>query len=189
MRILREERLNVGDSTINMRPNMEADSACEAPRHGSRAWTKVLVLAFTLLAAGGCAPQAAAPETRGAAASRPRYEVHFTAVRAKDHSPLASVSIPLRLGVKGTVSTGQRRATEDKPALPSFAATLTTTRTPGLYQLVTKIAIREAARNKKGKLKTSKRNQGALLPIRPGATEVASPDGDPIEVNVRVDHR
>ena len=168
---------------------MEACLSREPLRPGLFMVVGALVLTFTLWALGGCVRQVPAPGAHSAVAGRGVYQVHFTVSRLKDHSPLASVSIPLRLGEKAVVRTDLRVAAEDKPALPAFTAILTTTQTPGLYQLVTKVAIRETARNKKGKLKVSKRNLGALLPVRLGVTETASPDGDPIEVNVRVDHR
>ena len=121
--------------------------------------------------------------------ARAGYVVRFHASRLKDHTTLAVVSVPLRLGQNASVRTDPKHATEDRPALPTFAATLTRTNPAGGYQLVTKVAIREAARNKKGKLKVSKRNQGALLPIRLGETQTASPADDPIQVDVQVDHR
>ena len=152
----------------------------------------VLAAAFGLLASfafGGCAREATGKQPGPSETARRTYQVHFAVYRSQDHAALAAVTIPVHLGQSANVRTDSRVALESRAALPEFAATLTATNTPGRYQIVTKVAIREAARNKKGKLKISKRNQGALLPLRLGTTENASPDGDPVQIEVRVDAR
>ena len=172
-----------------MRPNMEAPPRHTGPQRGRLGSAAVWMIVLALFSLEGCAHRTVFVDKNPVAVGRGEFRVLFTVTRLKDHGLLASVSLPLRLGQKAVTRTDSRAATEEKTALPEFAATLTATRTPGLYQLVTKIAIREAARNKKGKLKVSKRNQGALLPIRPGVPEAASPDGDPVQVEVKLEGR
>ena len=174
---------------INMKPNMEAPTRRKPRFFGFVTSACVPAWIALLLFLSGCAQHLPGSQINSSAADRRVYVVHFTASRLKDHAALASVSLPVRTGQRTAVKTDSRVATEGKPALPVFSATLTTTQISGLYQLVTKVAIREAARNKKGKLKISQRNQGALLPVRLGVTEAASPDGDPIQIAVRVDAR
>ena len=151
-----------------------------------RRYVSVLVgtVLSTLVGLGlaGCASAPAQPARAG-------YAVRFTATRLKDHTLLALVSVPVRLGQRGDARTGSKVATEEKPALPEFMATLQTTKASGIYQLVTKVAVREVARNKKGKLKRSQRNEGALVPIRLGETQVVSVPEDPIQLEVRVERR
>ena len=163
---------------------MDSSTPCRSPCVPFLTLAAVFGL-LVLLATGGCVH-----DTTGKTPGVHRlYQVHFSVYRLKDHATLASVTLPVRLGERAAVRTDSRVPVEDRPALPEFAATLTATGTRGLYQIVTKIAIWEAARNKKGKLKISKRNQGTLLPIRLGTAENASPDGDPIQVEVTVDAR
>ena len=63
------------------------------------------------------------------------------------------------------------------------------TRQPGVFELVTRVSVREAIRNKKGKLKFSKRFIGALVSARPGETQVVSAEGDPIQVEARLERQ
>lgn len=149
-----------------------------------------LILLGCLLLAN-CAQPPRRNEQGYAPALTPRsgYEVRFTVTRLKDHSPILAMTVPLTLGQRAVVRTSSKVAKEDTPALPEFAAQLSRTKTAGVFQLVTKVAIREASRNKKGKLKITKRNEGALLPLRLGEENLASPAGDPIQINVRVDRR
>lgn len=115
------------------------------------------------------------------------YKISFTASRLKDQSPLGTASTSVALGQTALVRVDTSAATEDSPALPRFAVTLTSTRTPGVFQLLIKASVQEAARNKKGKLKRSQRFEGALLPIRLGETQHASASGDPVQIDVSVD--
>ena len=116
-----------------------------------------------------------------------RYAIRFMTMRTKDRSPLVSATVNTTLNVRQSVRTNSVAPSEESPALPQFTATLTRTVSPQSFQLVTKIVLREATRNKKGKLKVSTRNLGALLPIRLGETQTASPANDPVLVEVRVD--
>ena len=175
--------------TSNMRPTMEALSCRSQPDRGRLKVTAASMFMLVVLFLGGCAHQPVASDKSPVTVHREDFRVTFTVTRLIDHGSLASVSLPLKLGQKAAVKTDSRSATEEKPALPEFAATLTPTHTPGLYQLVTKVAIREAARNKKGKLKVAKRNQGSLLPIRLGVPETASSDGDPVQIAVKLEAR
>ena len=150
-----------------------------------RRYLLALVSTLACLGVTGCISSPAQPVQ----SSRATYEVHFVATRLKDHALLASVDLPVRLGQRAIVRTGSKVATEEKPALPEFTATSQTTKASGIYQLITKVAIRETARNKKGKLKRSERNQGALVPIRLGETQVVSVAEDSIQVDVRVERR
>lgn len=134
------------------------------------------------LAVAGCAGTPARPLRSG-------YVAVLNVTRLKDHSALASASLPLALGQKAVRHARVGKPTEDTPVFPTFAATLQTTRTPGVYQVVTRVSIREAARNKKGKLKYSKRDEGALLPVRLGETQLASTAADPIQIDIRVERR
>ena len=141
-----------------------------------RRWL-VLALAVMLTAC------ATAPSPRPRAA----YRVIWTATRASDHAALISASVRVRAGGSATVRTDSKRPTEDRPAFPAFTVRLTATKTPGVLQLVTRASLREAARNKKGKLKFSKRNIGSLVPIRPGETQLISPASDPVHLEVRLE--
>ena len=53
-------------------------------------------------------------------------------------------------------------------------------------EVVTRVTVLEARRNKKGKLKLHKRFIGALLPMRPGETLGVSGPGEPIAVEVEL---
>ena len=91
------------------------------------------------------------------------------------------------IGRQAILHTDSIRPTEDKPAFTSFTARLSTTKTPGVLQLVTRADLRESIRNKKGKLRVSKRNIGALLPIRPGEVQLTSLPTDPVQLEVRLE--
>ena len=119
--------------------------------------------------------------------SRAVYRVVWTATRTSDHTPLTSFSLRLAAGGSAIVKTHAAPPTEDKPAFIRFSAHFNPTRTPGTLQLVTRVDLREAARNKKGKLKVTKRNIGALLPIRAGETQLTSLPSDPIHLEVRLE--
>ncbi len=141
-------------------------------------------LALACLGAAGCAGRS--PTPAGAPAG---YRVYFSATRLKDHTVLVAGSTPAFLGQTAQVRTASTVAAEDLPALPNFAATVSLTRTPGMVQLITKTSIRELVRTKKGKLRLTKRDQGALLPVRLGEAQNASPTGDPVQIEVRVERR
>lgn len=129
-------------------------------------------------------------EVRSVAGTGPgRYEVRFAVTRLKDHRPLSAATLPLDVGRKSTIHQRPPAPTEDTPAVTDYSATLVNTRTPGEFQLVTKVALREANRNKKGKLKRSQRNEGALLPIRVGETQNASASTDPVQIEVHLERR
>lgn len=115
------------------------------------------------------------------------YRVAWTASRTSDHAPLASGSVRIIVGGSATTRLHSQPPTEDKPTFTRFTARLTATRTAGLFQLVTRADMREATRNKKGKLKIAKRNIGALLPIRAGETQVTNTPSDPVHVEVRLE--
>ena len=170
---------------------MDHRAILSPPRHphGFNLWCLLVLSACLSLA--GCARQNRDGKDVRASAPVPRtgYEVHFSATRLKDKSSLLSVTVPASLGRRSTVRTSSKAATEDAPALTQFTVLLSRTGTPGTFQLVTKVAIREAARNKKGKLKVAKRNQGSLLPVRLGEEQVASSANDPIQIAVRVERR
>ena len=86
--------------------------------------------ALLCLFLGACSQPDLPPPGTHASSTRAAYIVHFGVTRLKDHSSLASVNVPLRLGQTAVVRTGSKLATEEKPALPEFAATLTGTKTP-----------------------------------------------------------
>ena len=138
-----------------------------------------LVLGLAVMLSACAAPPSARP---GAA-----YRVVWNATRASDHAAMFSTSVRVVAGGTATVRTDSTRPLEDRPAFPSFTARLTRTKTPGVLQLVTRASLREAARNKKGKLKFSKRNIGSLVPIRPGETQFISSPSDPVHLEVRLE--
>ena len=156
-------------------------------------WLRFGGLAALLLALlPGCAREArpdgkqvlAAPMATGR-----RYVVHFAAVRRVEQTPLSSFSVPVVVGRASTVRLGRARPTEQTPVFNSATATLSRTRAPGTFQLVTKVALREASRTRKGKLKVNPRNEGSLLPIRVGETQPASTPEDPVQISVRLEPR
>ena len=102
---------------------------------------------------------------------------------------LVSVSVPVSLGGQGKVETASKTPTENQPALQEFIARLKRLKQPGVYELVTRATVREAIRNKKGKLRVNKRYLGALVPTRLGETQVVSADGDPIHLEARLERR
>ena len=135
-----------------------------------------------VLLAVGCAGPAPTP------ANAAPYRVVWHAKRAADNTPLVAVTSPvLRVGGSATVRTDSQTPGENRPAFPEFTARLSPTNQPGRVELVTRASLHEVARNKKGKLKKSKRYIGALLPIRPGETLGVNGPGDPIVVEVRLE--
>ena len=90
-------------------------------------------------------------------------------------------------GHSATVHTSSRHPAENTPAFPGFTVRLHGTRTPGVVQLVSRVSLLETVRNKKGKLKVTKRNIGALLPMRAGETQPTNMPGDPVDLTVRLE--
>ena len=142
-----------------------------------------LCLMPVLLFAAGCAgPAAKAP------VSRESYRAVWTVRRAADNKVLAGVTSP-PIHVNGgefRVRTDSQRAEENRPAFPEFLAKLTTIRQSTQIELATRVAVLEASRNKKGKLKIHKRFIGGLLPIRPGEKLGVSGPGDAFAVEVEL---
>lgn len=117
------------------------------------------------------------------------YVVFFSATRTADHAALVSASVPVTPGSEGIVKTSSKKPVENRPALPTFRVRLNRTRQPGVYELVTRVSVREASRNKKGKLKTNERFVGALVPARLGETQIVSAESDPIHLEARLERR
>lgn len=136
-----------------------------------------------LLFAAGCAGPAAKTPV-----SRETYRAVWTVRRAADNTSLAGVtSPPVRVnGGELRVRTDSQRAEENRPAFPEFLAKLSSIRRSTQIELVTRVVVFEATRNKKGKLKVHKRFIGGLLPIRPGEKLGVSGPGDPIAVEVEL---
>ena len=132
----------------------------------------------------GCAGHADQPAP-GASA----YIVRFAATQTPNHAPLASASVPVVLGSEGTVKTGAKRPAENQPVLTEFVVRLNRAKQPGVYELVTRVAVREAIRTKKGKLKVNTRYIGALVPTRLGETQAVSTESDPIHLEARLERR
>ncbi len=143
----------------------------------------LLCLAPVLWLAAGCAHPANGP-TEGQV-----HRVTWTVRRADNNQPLAGVtSPPVRVGGgRLAVKTDSRLATEDRPAFPEFVVRLSPIRRSTQIELVTRVAVLETHRNKKGKLKVNKRYIGGLLPMRPGEKLGVSGPGDPIAVEVELD--
>ena len=146
---------------------------------------RITLLCFVpvLLLAAGCAhPTVNAPTTGKT------YRAVWTVRRAADNKPLANVSSPpVRVGGgELRVKTDSQRAEEGRLAFPEFLARLSPMRRSTEIELVTRVTLLEAHRNKKGKLKVSKRFIGALLPIRPGEKLGVSGPGDPLAVEVEL---
>ncbi len=138
----------------------------------------------------GCVVLLCSCATAPAARSRVVYRLVWTATRASDHSSLVSVSTKVAPGQAARVRTDSTRATEEKPAFPQFAARLSRTKNPGVYELVTRASLQEASRNRKGKLRFNKRNIGALVPIRPGQPpQLISSASDPIRLEVHLERQ
>ena len=135
----------------------------------------------------GCVLAVSACASERAPSSRATYRVVWTATRTSDHAALISASVAVGAGGSATVRTGAKHPTEDRPALPSFTARLSRARRSGVLELVSRADLLEAARNKKGKLKVSKRNIGSLVPIRAGETQLISLPGDPVHLEVRLE--
>ncbi len=123
----------------------------------------------------------------GPESTRTLYRVTWTATRASDHVPLATASALVAPGHSVTVRTNSRRPAENSPAFPSFTVRLQKTRATGVLELVSRASLLEANHNKKGKLKVTKRNIGALLPMRAGETQPTNTSGDPVQLNVQLE--
>ncbi len=143
----------------------------------------ILPLLFALACSAALSSCATAPANRSGVV----YRVMWTATRTSDHAPLASFPLRVPAGSSATAHPRFSPPTETSPAFTQFSAHFNASRNPGVLQLVTKVDLREAARNKKGKLKVSRRNIGALLPIRPGETQLTSLPSDPVHLEVRVE--
>ncbi len=143
-----------------------------------------LCLVPVLLLAGGCAGPASKTPV-----SRESYRAVWTVRRAAGNATLAGVtSPPVRVGGGPLrVRTDSQRPEENRPAFPEFVARLSPMPRSTQIELVTSVAVLEAVRNKKGKLKVHKRFIGGLLPIRPGEKLGVSGPGDPILVEVELE--
>ncbi len=139
---------------------------------------RCLVLAALLLT--GCAAQTPGPNG---------YTVVFAVTRSTDHAAIAAVSLPIGPRSEGKVRIHGNAPGENQPVASEFLARLNRTRQPGVYELVTRVGVREAIRNKKGKLKVNNRFIGALVPTRVGENQTVSAEGDPIHVEARLEHR
>ena len=139
----------------------------------------LLAVAIALISACASGPGVETPSAL--------YHVTWTATRASDHVSLATASAIIAPGHAATVYTKSRHPAENAPAFPSFTARLSGTRVPGVLQLVSRVSLLEASRNKKGRLKVTKRNIGALLPMRAGETLPTNAPGDPVELIVRLE--
>lgn len=149
-----------------------------------RPWRRLFLLGLAATVLTGCAGHADRP-ARGAAA----YVVSFAATRTADHAPIATASVPVVLGSEGKVKAARKRPAENEPVLTEFLVRLNRTRQSRVYELVTRVTAREAIRNKKGKLKVNTRYLGALVPARPGETQVVCAESDPIHLEVRLERR
>ncbi len=143
----------------------------------------ILCLVPVLLLAAGCAH----PDAKGPTSGQ-TYRAVWTVRRAADNKPLAGVtSPPVRVGGgELRVRTDSQRAEDNRPAFPEFLARLSPIRRSAQIELVTRVTVLDAVRNKKGKLKVHKRFIGALLPIRPGEKLGVSGPGDPVVVEVEL---
>ena len=146
-------------------------------------WAVAVAALASLTLAGCAAPSGTAPrEPNG-------YVVRFVVTRSADHAALGSASVPVILGSQGKVKIAAPKPAENQPVLPQYFVRLNRKSRSGVYELVTRVAVREAIRNKKGKLKFSQRFIGALVPARLGETQVVSAEGDPIHVEARLERR
>ena len=136
-----------------------------------------------LLLTAGCSHPAVDSPTTGQV-----YRAVWTVRDAANNQHLIGVtSPPVRVGGgELRVRTDSQRATEERPAFPEFLARLTPMRRSTQIEVVTRVTVLEARRNKKGKLKVHKRFIGALLPMRPGEKLGVSGPGDPIAVEVEL---
>ncbi len=143
----------------------------------------LLYLVPVLMLAAGCARPAAQGPTSGQT-----YRAVWTVRNAADNKLLAGVtSPPVRVGGgELRVRTESQRAGDNRPAFPEFLARLSPIRRSTQIELVTRVTVLDAVRNKKGKLKVHKRFIGALLPIRPGEKLGVNGPGDPITVEVEL---
>ncbi len=148
-----------------------------------RRFTILAGLFLASSALSGCAGTASRPTPSNA------YVVIFSATRTADHAPIVSVSVPVTLDGQGSIKTDSKTPAENRPALPEFLVRLKRARQPGVYELVTRVSARELVRNKKGKLKTTRRFLGALVPARLGEVQVVSTESDPIHLEARLERR
>ncbi len=157
-------------------------------QHGAQIMMSVQILLRCFVLAAlfltGCAGQ-----RQSLAHGSNAYTVAFTVTRSADHAVIASVSLPIILGGDAKVKTPARAPGENQPVVLGALARLNGTRQPGVYELVTRVSVRETIRNKKGKLKINKRFIGALVPTRLGETQIVSAEGDPVQVEARLEHR
>ena len=140
-----------------------------------------LSAAVTMALLPACASDPGPEPTRGI------YRVTWTATRASDHVQLVTASVLVGPGRSATVHTHSRRPAENNPAFPSFTVRLYGTKADGVLQLVSRASLLEINRNGKGKLKVTKRNIGALLPMRAGETLPTNTPGDPVDLTVRLE--
>lgn len=140
--------------------------------------------ALVALVLAGCAGTTQYPAKNSAA-----YMVFFTATRSSDHAAISSGSLPVALGSEASVKPASELPTETGPTLPEFNVRLERSTQPGVYELVTRAAVREAIRNKKGKLKINQRFIGALVPTRLGETQAVSTESDPVHLEARLERR
>ena len=122
-------------------------------------------------------------------AARAEYRLDWTATRVADHAPLVSVAMDLPFPGAAAIRTDSVQPQEARPAFPRFSASLSPTHTQGTLELVARASLREIHRNKKGKLRKTKRNIGALIPIRPGETQTLSAASDPVHLEVRLERK
>lgn len=116
------------------------------------------------------------------------YRIVWNVTRAADNASLLAASAPAEVNRTSTLRTDLTTPEENRPALPLLTASFSPIAArAGFFELKVLASVREVARNKKGKLKRSKRNIGALLPIRLGENQVASAEGDPLRLEVRVE--
>ena len=146
--------------------------------------------ALRWFALGGVALLASSCATASTERPRAIYRLIWTATRSADQSSLVSVSTQIAANQSTKVRTDSTQAMESKPAFPLFTAELSRTRAAGVFELVTRASLREASRNKKGKLKIHKRNIGALVPIKPGEpAQLISEASDPVHLEVRLERQ
>jgi hypothetical protein len=126
------------------------------------------------------------PENRRERRAAP-YRVLWNISMTADNAPLFSASAAAAPGRPSVTRTDSTVPVEGKPALPLLTATLSPTDRPDQFEMTILVSVREAIRNKKGKLKFSKRNIGALVPIQLGETQWVSSSADPIRVEVRIE--
>jgi hypothetical protein len=116
------------------------------------------------------------------------YRIFWNVTRASDNAPLLAVSTPAEANRTSVLRTDSTTPQENRPALPLLTASFSPMKErAGVFELKVLARVREVTRNKKGKLKRSKRNIGALLPVRLGESQTVSAEGDPIRLEARVE--